>query len=355
MIRLTWRQFRIQAAVAFARARGRSRSSWRSRAAPRPPLRHERHRHLQGAERLRRSSINAFLTRLHVLQDLARPRVLAVPALLGIFWGAPLLARELETGTYRLAWTQSVTRTRWLAVKLAVVGLAGIAVAGLFSLMVTWWSSPIDKVSMSGVSRLTANRFAPAVFDERNIAPLGYAAFAIALGVTVGLLLRRTLPAMAVTLAVFVGIQILMPTLVRPNLLSSKTVTVSRQPDRREPGPRHLHQRWRRRVLYPTAHTTRSVGDGCPSSGELVRSSGNRIQSQQVPVPRVRQAVRPRPAAPTLLTSSPAWPATTCTKASPTNPRATTGPSEWYETGIFLGLAAALSGSCFWWIRRRRN
>ena len=48
--------------------------------------------------------------------------LLVVPAIIGIFWGAPLVARELETGTYRLAWTQSVTRTRWLAVKLAVVG-----------------------------------------------------------------------------------------------------------------------------------------------------------------------------------------------------------------------------------------
>ena len=52
-----------------------------------------------------------------------------VPALIGIFWGAPLVARELETGTFRLAWTQSVTRTRWLAVKLAVLGL-GSVIAG---------------------------------------------------------------------------------------------------------------------------------------------------------------------------------------------------------------------------------
>jgi len=46
-----------------------------------------------------------------------RAQALATPALLGIFWGAPLIARELETGTCRLAWNQSVTRTRWLTVK----------------------------------------------------------------------------------------------------------------------------------------------------------------------------------------------------------------------------------------------
>ena len=63
--------------------------------------------------------------------------ILAVPALIGMFWGAPLAAREFETGTFRLAWTQGVTRTRWLAAKLAIAGAAAIAAAELFSLMVT--------------------------------------------------------------------------------------------------------------------------------------------------------------------------------------------------------------------------
>ena len=59
--------------------------------------------------------------------------VIAVPALIGIFWGAPLIGRELETGTHQLAWNQTVTRTRWLAVKLTVVGLASIATAAILS------------------------------------------------------------------------------------------------------------------------------------------------------------------------------------------------------------------------------
>ena len=54
-----------------------------------------------------------------------------------MFWGAPLIARELEAGTHRLAWNQSVTRTRWLAIKLAIVGAATAAVAGLLSWAVT--------------------------------------------------------------------------------------------------------------------------------------------------------------------------------------------------------------------------
>ncbi len=73
--------------------------------------------------------------------------VLVLPALIGLFWGAPLITRELEAGTHRLVWNQSVTRTRWLAVKLALTGLAAMTAAGLGSLVVTWWSSPIDKTA----------------------------------------------------------------------------------------------------------------------------------------------------------------------------------------------------------------
>ena len=85
--------------------------------------------------------------------------LLAVPALIGMFWGAPLVAHEFEAGTFRLAWTQGVTRTGWLAVKLGVGALASVVVTGLLSLMVTWWSSPIDTVS--------ANHFDPLLFGAR--------------------------------------------------------------------------------------------------------------------------------------------------------------------------------------------
>ncbi|MCP9970057.1 ABC transporter permease [Actinomadura madurae] len=126
--------------------------------------------------------------------------VMIVPALIGLFWGAPLITRELESGTHRLVWNQSVTRSRWLAVKLGVVGLAAMAAAGLTARAANWWSEPLDKA--------VADRFArvePLNFSVHGIVPIGHAAFAFALGVTVGVLTRRTLPAMAITLAVFAG------------------------------------------------------------------------------------------------------------------------------------------------------
>jgi ABC-type transport system involved in multi-copper enzyme maturation permease subunit len=142
--------------------------------------------------------------------------VLVVPAILGIFWGTPLVARELENGTYRLAWTQGVTRRRWLAVKIAITGTASVAVAGVVSALVTWWFTPLDRVNMT--------RFV--AFDWRDVVPLGYAAFAFALGVTLGMVIRKTVPAMAATLAVFVAVRMSIVEWVRPNILTPLKSTV---------------------------------------------------------------------------------------------------------------------------------
>jgi hypothetical protein len=144
--------------------------------------------------------------------------LLALPAVIGIFWGAPLAAREVESGTHRLVWSQSITRTRWLAVKLAFVTLASVVVTGLLSLLLTWAAAPYD--------RIFGDRFTPLQFGSRNLAPIGYAVFACVLGITVGLVLRRTLPAMATTLVVVAALQAFMPLVVRPHLLPAASATV---------------------------------------------------------------------------------------------------------------------------------
>ncbi|MFJ7280387.1 ABC transporter permease subunit [Kitasatospora sp. NPDC098663] len=150
--------------------------------------------------------------------DLLSYLLLAVPAAIGLFWGAPLVARELEAGTHRFVWNQSVTRGKWLTVKLAVVGAFSVAVAGVFSIALTWASGPVNTI--------LNNRFEPVLFGSRNIAPLGYAAFAFALGLTFGLFIRHTVPAMGATLVVFVALQIVVPTLVRPHYQTPVKTTV---------------------------------------------------------------------------------------------------------------------------------
>ncbi|MDX3226491.1 ABC transporter permease subunit [Streptomyces sp. ME19-01-6] len=141
-----------------------------------------------------------------------------VPAVIGAFWGAPLIARELEAGTHRLVWNQSVTRRRWLLTKLLVVGLAAMAVTGAASALLTWATSPFDQVAQ--------DRFEALVFGARGIVPIGYAALAVVLGAVIGLLLRRTLPAMALTLVAFLALQFLVPNFVRPHLMSPESASL---------------------------------------------------------------------------------------------------------------------------------
>lgn len=148
--------------------------------------------------------------------------IAVVPALIGIFWGAPLVARELENGTHRLAWNQSVTRTRWLAVKLGVATLATAAAVGALTLAITWWADPLDGIQSETRGNLPS-RLAPVAFAMRGIVPISYAVFALVLGVTLGVLLRRSLPAMALTLAVYVAAQVAVPFLVRPHLVPPET------------------------------------------------------------------------------------------------------------------------------------
>ena len=99
--------------------------------------------------------------------------VLAVaPAVIGIFWGAPLVARELETGTHRLAWNQSVTRSRWLATKLGFTVLATAVAVGILTLAITWWAHPIDGATGSSRGSLPS-RLTPISFAMRGIVPVG--------------------------------------------------------------------------------------------------------------------------------------------------------------------------------------
>lgn len=123
----------------------------------------------------------------------------------------------MDSGTYRLAWTQSVTRTRSLVVKLGLIGLATAALVGLLSLAVTWWYAPLDAVG--------TNRFDGSVFDERGTAPIGYAVFAFAVGALAGLLARRALPAMASTLVAFIAVRLVFSEDIRPHLLAPVQAT----------------------------------------------------------------------------------------------------------------------------------
>ncbi|MEU6248992.1 transmembrane transport protein [Glycomyces sp. NPDC047010] len=215
MIWLTWRQMRAQtlwtAAVLAAAAAYILYLAWDIRDAYRTLVTECTTECDQAAHYLN-DEFGMPLTLLGLL-------LLAGLAVFGAFWGAPLITRELEAGTHRLAWTQSITRTRWLTVKLAVAGGAGVVLAGSVTLLLTWAVSPLDDLADS--------RFHPIEFVTRNAAPFGYAVLAFTLGLAIGALARRTLAAMAVTLLAFLGLQLVMGGYVRPLYAEPVTETVT--------------------------------------------------------------------------------------------------------------------------------
>ncbi|MEV0714581.1 ABC transporter permease [Asanoa sp. NPDC050611] len=147
--------------------------------------------------------------------------VIVAPALVGAFWGAPLVAREVEAGTHHLVWAQSISRTRWLVSRLVVVGTATAAATAVLSALVTWWAVPLDEAAAAAYGTL----------DQRDLAPIGYALFALALGVCAGLLIRRTLPAMAVTLAGLLTARIVVTEWIRPLAATPRTHSMPLDPD----------------------------------------------------------------------------------------------------------------------------
>lgn len=228
--------------------------------------------------------------------------LVGVPAIVGAFWGAPLVAAELESGTHRLVWTQSVSRARWLAVKVAVVGLAGAAAAGLLSLMLSRWSS----------AATNQDRFGTAMFGQRGIVPVAYAAFGIALGVAAGLVIKRTLPAMAATLVAFVAVRMAVQALLRPHFAtplsrSQPLSATNGAPIRVPTGAWTVSDRF----LDAAGHVANNIRCG-PDAAACMS--------------RYHQVVTYQPAARYWTFQA-------------------------YEAVTFLALAVVLVACCFWWIR----
>jgi hypothetical protein len=123
----------------------------------------------------------------------------AVPALIGAFVGAPVLARELETGTFRFAWTQGIGRRRWTLAKLVLLAVVVAAAAGAFSVLFSWFSQPFFAAGY-------AIPFSTRLFDLGEVAFPAWTLAAFAIGALAGMLIRRVVPAIAATLAVYAGL-----------------------------------------------------------------------------------------------------------------------------------------------------
>lgn len=342
MIWLTWRQLRTPFAAVYGLVA--AACAWLAVTGP-------------SLSRLARDNANVYdlLTHNDLLLFNGGIAVLAVaPAVIGIFWGAPLAARELETGTFRLVWNQSVTRTRWLATKLGVAVLVSALAVGLLSAAITWWAQPIDGVAGSRTGSL-ASRMTPISFAMRGIVPVGYAVFALVLGTLIGLVVRRSVLAMAVTLAIYTFVQIAVPLWVRPQLVPpvSTSMVISESTldgiTAQGSGPFRITTHTAdRRDWVLTNRTVDSQG----------RAAG-------LPSWFDRCLPKPPGAAPDNATSevhpAPGTLADCFTRLTDAGYRQELVYQpidrfwrlQWAETGLYLVVSTLLAALCFWWTRRR--
>jgi hypothetical protein len=225
--------------------------------------------------------------------------------------------------------------------------------------MYAWWADPIGKArdlaaNVPGLTHpFTGDRLSSWIFATHGITPLGYAAFAFTLGTATGALIRRTVPAMAITLAIFAAFQFITPLWIRPNLYptSQTTATIAA-------AGANVSLK-----ASPKLALTASVVPGQPGawiiSSEGVNTAGQRVSA----IP----AACERTVSDTLgshrgTTAGPGSPALNNCVAShgirvaeSYQPASHYWPLQWSETGMFLALALALAGYCFWRLNRRRT
>jgi hypothetical protein len=240
-------------------------------------------------------------------------RILAVlPLLAGLFVGAPLIARELEFGTYRFAWTQGVSRRHWLLSKTALLAAGTLVAAGVASVLVMWWRSPFDQLE---------GRIAPGGFEIEGLVVPAYALFALALGVLAGLVFRRTVTAMSVTLVVFGAVRLLVSDFVRPYFMAP------------------LH-----RVIAVTA--TSAMPRDWVLSNTLVNAGGRRVSAanEELAVLHAQQAgIDPHTYIVTL-----GW-----RRIVSYQPAGRFWTFQLFEAGLFVALAVTLVLVAVWLIRRK--
>ena len=125
--------------------------------------------------------------------------LLAAPVLLAMFAGPPVVARDLENSTYRYAWTQGIGRVRWTVAKLVIIGAAVTIAAFAIGQLFAWFFTPF-----LATEQLTV--YTPSVFGTRAVAYAAWTLTAFCLGAFLGTLVRRILPAMAITPVLFAAL-----------------------------------------------------------------------------------------------------------------------------------------------------
>jgi hypothetical protein len=162
-----------------------------------------------------------------------------VPALIGAFAGAPVLAREMETGTFRFAWTQGFGRWRWALAKLAALAVVLAAAAGAVGVLVSWHYQPYFAPGNQALGLTELSTFDTGLFNLHGLAFPAWTLVAFAIGALAGMLIRRVVPAIVATLAVYTGLAFAAGLYLRPHYLAP---LITRNPN--VPGSAWILSQW---------------------------------------------------------------------------------------------------------------
>jgi ABC-type transport system involved in multi-copper enzyme maturation permease subunit len=254
-----------------------------------------------------------------------------LPVLIGAFVGAPLLAREMETGTFRYAWTQGFGRWRWALAKLVALGLAVAIAAGLFSLVLSWYFQPYFATGNSALGINELSPFNSGLFDLGRVTFAAWTLAAFSIGALAGMLIRRVVPAIAATLGVYAALAFAVGGFLREHYLTPLVTT-----NLNVPGTASILGQW-------------WTKGGTTLSQSTLRQVFNSTFPQFAPSGAASQAQKQQAYLSTLqyLTRH------GYTQWTRYQPASRFWPFQWIEGGWLLVLSLLLLAATVWLVRRR--
>jgi hypothetical protein len=252
------------------------------------------------------------------------------PALIGAFVGPLVLAREFETGTFRYAWTQGFGRWRWAVAKLVALGVAVAALAGAFSVLLSWYYQPYVAAQNAPIGA-GASPLSAGLFDLRPVAFAAWTLAAFAIGVLAGMLIRRIVPAIVATLAAYAALALLTANVLRQHYL---TPLVAK--DSNLSGAAWITSEWWTKggkVVFGARPPLSLLPQLCPSSF-VASGKGGVIDSG--------------PLSPTQCLLQHGY-----TEWTDYQPISHFWPFQWIEGGWLLALSVLLMAVTIWLVRRR--
>ncbi|HXP21066.1 MAG TPA: hypothetical protein VN840_15595 [Streptosporangiaceae bacterium] len=248
-----------------------------------------------------------------------------IPPLIGAFAGAPVLAREFETGTFRYAWTQGFGRARWTVAKLAPLAVALAVAAGAFSAVVSWYIQPIFGAGDDN------GPLYPTIFDLRGVALAAWTLAAFAIGALAGIAIRRVIPAMFITFTAWAGLAFVTGWFLRRHYEAPLITT----------NPNVPYPAWVISQVW-----TRG---GSPASLSMINQALQRVDIRAVTL----GDFQPGPATPANIDPVHYLIQHGYTQLTTYQPDSRFWPFQWIEGGWLLVLSLLLIGATVWLVRRR--